>query len=102
MRCDKNSEQKYLSISIAKATARYAKYWNVSPRTIQRTRNESNNCVLNGGLSTPREKWICPKVRNTETDDLLKILFTTKDNTGLQEAYPFVKVLNDWKATTLG
>jgi hypothetical protein len=32
----------------------------------------------------------------------LQILFTITDNTGLQEAYPFVEGLTDWKATILG
>jgi hypothetical protein len=77
--CD-NYEHKYeyLSIPAARATVRDAKYCTVSPRTIQRIRNEINNCVLNDGLSTPRKKWKCPEVRNAEMDDLLKIFIYDK------------------------
>jgi hypothetical protein len=67
--CDKEAEQKYLSVPITKANARAAKYCNVSSRTIQRIRNESNNCIVDGELSTPGKTWKRPKVRNAEVDD---------------------------------
>jgi hypothetical protein len=67
--CDEEAEQKYLSVPITKATARAAKYCNVSSRTIQCIRNESNNCVVDGELSTPGKTWKCPNVRNAEVDD---------------------------------
>jgi hypothetical protein len=50
--CDEEAEQKYLSVPITKATARAAKYYNLSSRTIQGIRNDSNNYVVDGELST--------------------------------------------------
>jgi hypothetical protein len=67
--CDEEAEQKYISVPIPKATARAAKYCNVSSRTIQRIRNESNNYTVDGKLSTPRKTRKCPNVRNAEVDD---------------------------------
>jgi hypothetical protein len=67
--CDEETEQKYLSVPITKDTARAAKYCNVSSRTIQHIRNESNNCVVDGELSTPGKARKRPNVRNAEVDD---------------------------------
>jgi hypothetical protein len=67
--CDKEAEQKYLCVPITKATARAAKYCDVSSRTIQRIRQESNTCVVDGELSTPGKARKRPNVRNAEVDD---------------------------------
>jgi hypothetical protein len=64
--CDEEAEQKYLSVPITKATARAAKYCNISSRTIQHIRNESNNCVVDDELSTPGKTRKRPNIRDTE------------------------------------
>jgi hypothetical protein len=51
-RYGERAEQKYLSVPIAKATSRAAKYCNVSSR-IQCIRIQSINCALDAQLSTP-------------------------------------------------
>jgi hypothetical protein len=65
--CDEEVQQKYLSVLITKATARAAEYFNVSSRTIQRIRNESN-CLVDGKLSTPGKTRKRPNVQNAEED----------------------------------
>jgi hypothetical protein len=67
--CDEEVEQKYLSVPITKAIARATKYCNISSRTIQRIRNESTNCVVDGEMSTPGKTRKRPNVRNAEVDD---------------------------------
>jgi hypothetical protein len=41
---------------------RAAKYCNVPPRTIQHIRNEGNNCVVDGGLSTSGKTLKLPNI----------------------------------------
>jgi hypothetical protein len=101
-----------LSVPITKATARAAKYCNVSSRTIQRIRNESNNCVVDGELSTPGKTRKRPNVRNAEIDDFDRrvIKDVTEDFYLQQKVVPTCKKLLpvlkerinfDWKVTTL-
>jgi hypothetical protein len=67
--CDKEAEQKYLSVPITKITARAAEYCSVLSRIMQCFRNESNNCIVGCGLSTPGKTRRRPNVQNAEVDD---------------------------------
>jgi hypothetical protein len=67
--CVEEAEEKYLSVPVTKATARAAKYCNISSRTIKHIRNESNNFVVDGELSTSGKTRKRPNVRNAEVDD---------------------------------
>jgi hypothetical protein len=111
-RCDEEAEQKYFSVPITKATARSAKYFNLSSRTIQHIRYESNNCVVDGEFSTPGKTRKSPNVRNAEEHDFDRRVI--KD--GIEDFYlgqkvvPTCKMLlpvlkeridSDWKVTTL-
>jgi hypothetical protein len=57
--CNEEAGQKFLSVSVTKATARAAEHGNKSVSTRQCIRNKSNNCTVDSVLTTPRKakKW---------------------------------------------